>query len=95
VAPGGATGLLPRARDVARAGAARARAATTAGLDRAFRDDWRLATANGPAAQQLYVGGASLQLAGAAGSTVTSTVAGRGTPPTATTPTAEAGKTGR
>ena len=100
VAPGGATGLLPRARDVARAGAARARAATTAGLDRAFRDDWRLATANGPAAQQLYVGGASLQLAagaaGAASSTVTSTVGGRGTAPTAaTTPTAEAGKTSR
>ncbi len=99
VAPGGATGLLPRARDAARAGAARARAATTAGLDRAFRDDWRLATANGPAAQQLYVGGASLQLASAASaasSAVTSNVAGRGTAPTAaTTPTAEAAKTGR
>ena len=40
----------------ARAGAARARAATTAGLDRAFRDDWRLATANGPAAQRLLCG---------------------------------------
>ena len=91
-----AAGLVPRARDVARASAARARAAATAGVDRAFRDDWRLATANGPAAQQLYAAGASLQVASTATGAATSHVAARGTSPAAASaPSAEAGPSGR
>ena len=65
-APVAASGLAAGVRDAARAGAARGRAAVAAQLDRAFRDDWRLATANGPAAQRLYTGGASLQVGTAA-----------------------------
>ena len=65
-APVAASGLAAGVRDAARARAARGRAAVAAQLDRAFRDDWRLATANGPAAQRLYTGGASLQVGTAA-----------------------------
>ena len=61
-APVGTSGLVAGVRDAARTGAARGRAAAAAQLDRAFRDDWRLATANGPAAQRLYTAGASLQV---------------------------------
>ena len=61
-----ASGLAAGVIDAARAGAARGRAAAAAQLDRAFRDDWRLATTNGPTAQRLYTGGASLQVGTAA-----------------------------
>ena len=61
-APAGTSGLVAGVRDAARTGAARGRAAAAAQLDRAFRDDWRLATANGPAAQRLYTAGASLHV---------------------------------
>ena len=46
------------ARDVA----VRARALARQRLDRAFLDDWRLATANGPQAQRMYAAGATLEV---------------------------------
>lgn len=36
-------------------------------VDRAFLDDWRLATANGPLAQRMYVAGTTLEVAARAG----------------------------
>ena len=57
--PGGAAGV--RASVVATAGRARALAAARA--DAAFRDDWRLATANGLSARRMYAAGATLEVA--------------------------------
>ena len=54
----GAARLGGGARDVA----VRARALARQRLDRAFLDDWRLATANGPQAQRMYAAGATLEV---------------------------------
>ena len=45
----------------------RARALAGARADAAFRDDWRLATANGVSAQRMYTAGATLEVATRAG----------------------------
>jgi hypothetical protein len=45
--------------------AARARTLAREKADRAFLDDWRLATANGPQAQRMYSAGATLEVAAA------------------------------
>ncbi len=42
---------------------ARARALARERVNRAFLDDWRLATANGPQAQRMYASGATLEVA--------------------------------
>jgi hypothetical protein len=57
--PGGAAGV--RASVIGTAGRARALAAARA--DAAFRDDWRLATANGLSARRMYAAGATLEVA--------------------------------
>ena len=59
--PGGAGATALRASLDARI--VRARALGSARLDAAFRTDWRLATANGPTAQRMYVSGATLEVA--------------------------------
>ncbi|WP_345205671.1 hypothetical protein [Fodinibacter luteus] len=51
-----------RVRRAAGTSAARARTAARSQADRAFLDDWRLATANGPQAQRMYVAGATLEV---------------------------------
>jgi hypothetical protein len=86
-APPGPSGFVPRVRDAARAGAARGRAAAAAQLDRAFRDDWRLATANGRVAQRLYSSGTGLD--------VGSAVVDRITPASPGSGASEPGQTGR
>ena len=50
----------------ARRAAAGAHAAARERVDRAFLDDWRLATANGPQAQRMYTAGATLEVAATA-----------------------------
>ena len=47
----------------ARRAAAGAHAAARERVDRAFLDDWRLATANGPQAQRMYTAGTTLEVA--------------------------------
>jgi hypothetical protein len=47
----------------ARRAAVGARAAAVQRVDRAFLDDWRLATANGPQALRMYTAGATLEVA--------------------------------
>ena len=47
----------------ARRAAAGAHAAARERVDRAFLDDWRLASANGPQAQRMYTAGATLEVA--------------------------------
>ena len=66
--PPGSAGVVPGAGLTAtvRAGVERARVAARAGAERAFLDDWRMATANGPAAQRMYAAGATLEVAGTA-----------------------------
>ena len=44
-------------------------------VERAFLDDWRLATANGPAAQRMYTAGATLEVASRTGGVVADRVA--------------------
>ena len=46
-------------------GGAGARSAAVARVDRAFLDDWRLATANGPQAERMYTAGVTLETAAA------------------------------
>ena len=41
------------------------RSAAVARVDKAFLDDWRLATANGPQAQRMYTTGVTLETAAA------------------------------
>lgn len=49
---------------------ARARALARERVNRAFLDDWRLATANGPQAQRMYASGATLEVAATGASKV-------------------------
>ena len=60
----------------ARRVAAGAHAAARERVDRAFLDDWRLASANGPQAQRMYTAGATLEVA-ATGAARTGAGAGR------------------
>jgi hypothetical protein len=57
--------VLERARTGAQRAAARARTAAVARVDKAFLDDWRLATANGPQAERMYTAGVTLETAAA------------------------------
>ncbi len=52
-----------RLRSGARRAARGVNAATRRRVDRVFLDDWRLATANGPQAQRMYVAGTTLEVA--------------------------------
>jgi hypothetical protein len=54
----------------ARMAGSRARVLARARVERAFLDDWRLATANGPAAQRMYVAGATLEVTSRTGGVV-------------------------
>ncbi|HYN67241.1 MAG TPA: hypothetical protein VES93_10160 [Ornithinibacter sp.] len=57
-----------RSADATRRVVVRARALARERVDRAFLDDWRLATANGPQAQRMYAAGATLEVAATAAS---------------------------
>ena len=63
----GVPGVMGRLRVGARRAAAGANAAARRRADRAFLDDWRLATANGPQAQRMYTAGVTLEVAARAG----------------------------
>ncbi len=54
----------------ARLASSRARVLARARVERAFLDDWRLATANGPAAQRMYAAGATLEVTSSTGGVV-------------------------
>ena len=58
--------LLGRMAAGARRTSAVAQRAARERVDRAFLDDWRLATANGPRAQRMYASGATLEVAATA-----------------------------
>ncbi|HET7823478.1 MAG TPA: hypothetical protein VFL10_18290 [Ornithinibacter sp.] len=58
--------VVNRLRIGARQTAVGARAAARQRVDRAFLDDWRLATANGRQAQRMYAAGATLEVASTA-----------------------------
>ena len=74
-------GPTPRSVTAAAGGAglaaatARARVLARARVERAFLDDWRLATANGPAAQRMYAAGATLEVTSSTGRVVADRVA--------------------
>lgn len=57
---------LDRVRESTHRAVASARSATLARVDRAFIDDWRLATANGPQAERMYTAGVTLETGAAA-----------------------------
>ena len=58
-------GVLDRVRTGTQRAVAGARSAAVARVDRAFLDDWRLATANGPQAERMYTAGVTLETAAA------------------------------
>ena len=58
-------GVLDRVRTGTQRAVAGARSAAVARADRAFLDDWRLATANGPQAERMYTAGVTLETAAA------------------------------
>jgi len=60
------TGLAARVGSGTRQTGRAARVAARARADRLFLDDWRLATANGPQAQRMYIAGATLEVGAAA-----------------------------
>ena len=57
--------VLGRVRAGTHRAVAGARSAAVARVDRAFLDDWRLATANGPQAERMYAAGVTLETAAA------------------------------
>ena len=59
--------VLGRVRAGTHRAVAGARSAAVARVDRAFLDDWRLATANGPQAERMYAAGVTLEAAAAGG----------------------------
>ncbi|WP_377641883.1 hypothetical protein [Oryzobacter terrae] len=67
VATAAAQTVAQRASDAARLAAERVREAAAEQVRRRVLDDWRLASANGASAQRMYVSGATLEVAGAAG----------------------------
>ena len=68
--------VVGRLESGARRAAAGANAAARRRVDRAFLDDWRMASANGPQAQRMYTAGATLEVAATAAAR-TGTGAGR------------------